>query len=143
VAFTLSIARGAHVSATIHRYEAVSLSGGAGPRLVDSLIDVGVVSQALISLASSHDTLWQTSDDRGRIDFGSLAPGHYVMSVVGGDLPEFTAFERKHIDIDVVAGEEREVELRVLPQQRAVQFIGSETVLVAAPAKPPIKPKNP
>jgi hypothetical protein len=143
VAFTLSVARGAHVFATIRRYEAVSLSGSAGPRVTDSLIDVGVVSQALISLASSHDTLWQTSDDRGRIDFGSLAPGHYVMSVVSGDLPEFTAFERRHIDIDVVSGEEREVELRVLPQQRAVQFIGAETVLVAAPAKPPVVKPHP
>lgn len=143
VAFTMSVARGAHVFGIIHRYEAVSLSGGAGPRVTDSLIDVGVVSQALISLASSHDTLWQTSDDRGRIDFGSLAPGHYVMSVVSGDLPEFTAFERRHIDIDVVSGEEREVELRVLPQQRAVQFIGAETVLVAAPAKPPVVKPHP
>lgn len=142
VAFTMSVARGAHVAATIRRYEAVSLSG-SGPRVVDSLIDVGAVSQAIVSLASSHDTLWQTSDDRGRIDFGSLAPGHYVMSVVGGDLPEFTAFERKHIDIDVVAGEMREVELRVLPQQRVVQFIGSETVLVAAPIKPTlVKPQG-
>ncbi len=143
VAFTLSVARGAHVSAIIHRYEAVSLSGGAGPRVTDSLVDVGAVSQALVSLASSHDTLWQTSDDRGRIDFGSLAPGHYVMSVVSGDLPEFTAYERRHIDLDVVSGEEREVELRVLPQQRAVQFIGSETVLVAAPAKPPVVKPHP
>jgi hypothetical protein len=142
VAFTLSVARGAHVAATIRRYEAVSLSG-SGPRVADSLIDVGAVSQALISLAGSRDTLWQTSDDRGRIDFGSLAPGHYVMSVVGGDLPEFTAFERRHIDIDVVAGEQREVELRVLPQQRVVQFIGSETVLVAAPIKPTlVKPQG-
>jgi hypothetical protein len=141
-AFTLSVARGAHVSAIIHRYEAVSLSGGAGPRVTDSLVDVGAVSQTLISLASAHDTLYQTSDDRGRIDFGSIAPGHYVMSVVSGDLPEFTAFERRHIDVDVTSGEEREIELRVLPQQRAVQFIGNETVLVAAPAKPPVvKPR--
>jgi hypothetical protein len=141
VAFTLSLARGAHVAATIHRYEAVSF--GAGPRVADSLIDVGAVSQAVVSLASQHDTLWQTSDDRGRIDFGSLAPGHYTMSVVGDNLPEFTAFEYKHIDIDVTAGEQREVELRVLPQQRSVQFIGNETVLVAAPAKPPVVKPHP
>src|SRR5207249_6378551 len=141
VAFTLNVARGAHVAAILRRYEAAS--SGAGPRIVsDSLIDVGAVSQAIVALASSHDTLWQTSDDRGRIDFGSLAPGHYVMSVVGCDVPEFMAFEHKHVEIDVVAGEQREVELRLLPQQRAVQFIGEETVLVASPVKPPVKPQS-
>lgn len=139
VAFTLSVARGAHLAASLRRYEAASLSG-SGPRMVDSLIDVGAVAQALVMLVSSHDTLWQTSDDRGRIDFGSLAPGHYTMSVVGGDIPEFTAFEHKRVDIDVVAGEQREVELRLLPQRRVVEFVGSETVLVAAPAKPAVKP---
>lgn len=137
VGFILSVARGAHIAAVIRRYEAASM--GSGPALTDSLIEAGTVSQTLISLTSSHDTLWQTSDDRGRIDFGAVAPGHYVMSVVSGDLPEFTAFERRHIDIDIAAGEDREIELRLLPQQRAVQFIGSETVIVATPAKPPVK----
>jgi hypothetical protein len=137
VGFVLSVARGAHIAAVIRRYEAASL--GSGPAIADSLIEAGPVAQTLISLASSHDTLWQTSDDRGRVDFGAVAPGHYVMSVVSGDLPEFTAFERKHVEIDIGAGEEREIELRLLPQQRAVQFIGSETVIVATPAKPPVK----
>src|SRR5205814_10089132 len=39
VAFTLNVARGAHVAAILRRYEAAS--SGAGPRIVsDSLIDV-------------------------------------------------------------------------------------------------------
>ena len=128
--FTMSVARGARVAARLRRFEK---NTSATPNGADSVIDVGAVGQAVVALISSRDTIWQSSDDRGRIDFGSIAPGQYTMKVVAGDIPEFTVFEKKEIDINVVAGETREVELRLLPQSRAVEFIGQEMVLVAAP----------
>ena len=130
VAFTMSIARGAHVAARLRRFEK---NVNAAPNGVDSLTDVGAIGQAVVALISARDTMWQSSDDRGRIDFGSVAPGHYKVAVVAGDVPEFMAYEKKEIDVDVIAGEQREVELRLLPVSRPVEFVGSETVLVAAP----------
>jgi hypothetical protein len=136
-AFTLSVARGAKVSARLRRFEKNS---NAPPNGVDSVIDVGAVSQAVVALISSRDTIWQSSDDRGRIDFGSIAPGQYTLKVVAGDIPEFTVFEKKEVELNVASGDIKEVELRLLPQTRAVEFMGTETVLIAAPAASSARP---
>lgn len=133
--FTMSVARGARVAASLRRFEKASAAIVPNGGEADSVLDVGGVSQAVVALISARDTIWQSSDDRGRIDFGSIAPGHYTMKIVAGDIPEFTVFEKKEVDIDVVAGETREVALRLIPQARAVQFVNEETVLIAAPTK--------
>src|SRR5207249_4173453 len=112
---TLNVARGAHMAALLHRFEK---NVNAPPNGVDSLVDAGAIGQAVVALISSRDTAWQSSDDRGRIDFGSVVPGHYKLAVVAGDIPEFMAFEKTQIDVDVTAGEQREVDFRLLPQTR-------------------------
>lgn len=135
--FRLNVTRGARVQARLRRMERVIVApsrGGAPDTEGDSLVDVGAVGQAVLALVSPRDTIWQSSDDRGRVDFGSIAPGRYTVRVVAGDVPEFTAFEKREVEITVAAGETREVELRLIPQIRAVQFMGEETVLVATPA---------
>jgi hypothetical protein len=137
----LSIGRAAQVAANLRRYESKHIGGPAA----DSLIETGVISQAMVALISAHDTVWQSSDDRGHVDFGSITPGHYTLAVMATDIPEYFAFEQSRIDVTVAAGEQRDVDFRLLPQQRTVQFVGEETTLIAAPSKPikPPKPKAP
>jgi hypothetical protein len=38
-------------------------------------------------------------------------------------------------EIDVIAGDNRQVDFKLVPQVRAIEFVG-ETMLIAAPAKP-------
>ena len=128
----LKLARGARVAARIHRYER---NAAAAPNAVDSLVDMGAVNSTVLALVSGKDTIWQTSDDKGRVDFGSVAPGRYTVAVVAGDVPEFMAFENKEVSVDVASGDERQVEIRMVPVNRPVEFMASETVLVAAPTK--------
>jgi len=138
--FKLNVARGAHVVARLRTFEK---NVSAPPGGVDSVIDNGAVAQgSVVAMINGRDTLWQSTDDRGRIDFGSVAPGHYTMAVVAGDVPEFMAYEQKEITVDVSAGEEREVDFRLLPQTRAVEFISAETVLVAAPVAAPAQAQS-
>ncbi|HET9425447.1 MAG TPA: hypothetical protein VFO55_08755 [Gemmatimonadaceae bacterium] len=133
-AFELNVSRGARVQAHLRRMERVHGGSGSTPNPgADSLVDVGGVGQAVLALISARDTIWQSSDDRGRVDFGAIIPGRYTVRVVAGDVPEFTAFEKKEVEIEVAAGETRDIELRLVPQIRAVQFIGEETVLIAVP----------
>jgi hypothetical protein len=141
--FKLNVSRGARVHARLRRMEKAS-QGGSGPSAgADSLIDVGAVQGAVLALISARDTIWQSADDRGRVDFGALPSGHYTLKVVAGDVPEFTTFEKKEMELDLTAGESREIDFRLVPQIRAVQFIGEETVLVAAPrTKNSASPKN-
>jgi hypothetical protein len=131
VGFLLKLGRGARIGVRLHHFERNS---AAAPNAVDSVIDMGGISQTVVALISAKDTIWQTSDDRGHIDFGSVAPGHYKVAVVAGEIPEFMAYENKEVAIDVTAGEERQVEMRMLPVARPVEMMAEETVLVAAPA---------
>lgn len=147
--FRLNVTRGARVRASLRRMERTSVGGPAptpgtpNPSSLDSLVDVGAVQGAVLALITSRDTIWQSADDRGRVDFGSIVPGRYTVKVVAGDIPEFTAFDKKEVEILVAAGETRDIELRLLPQVRAVQFIGEETVLIAAPKASPTTRQSP
>jgi hypothetical protein len=148
--FKLNVTRGARVRASLRRMERTSVGGAPlptpgtpNPSSIDSLADVGAVQGAVLALVTLRDTIWQSADDRGRVDFGSIAPGHYTVKVVAGDIPEFTAFDKKELEITVVAGETRDIEFRLLPQIRAVQFIGAETVLIAAPKASPTTRQSP
>jgi hypothetical protein len=142
--FKLNVTRGARVQARLRRLEKGTQGGGSGPSApTDSMVDVGAVQGAVLALISSRDTIWQSADDRGRVDFGTIAPGHYTVKVVAGDVPEFTMFEKKEFELDVKAGEQRDIDFRLIPQIRTLQFIGEETVLVAAPkTKAAPSPKN-
>jgi hypothetical protein len=130
--FTLSLTQGARVVARVRRFEsapgAVRVEGDSAVR-VDSLVDAGAVFNVAVALISARDTIWQAADDMGRLDFGSVAPGRYTMAVLSADVPEFHAFQQREIDVMVGAGERRDVELRLVPRKRAVQVIGSETVI--------------
>jgi hypothetical protein len=135
----LNVSRGARVLTRLRRMERPN-QGGSGPNAgPDSLTDAGPVKNAVLALISSRDTVWQSADDKGRVDFGAIVPGHYTIKVVAGDVPEFTQFEKKEFELDLKAGETREIEFRLVPQIRALQFIGEEAVLIAKP-KPKASP---
>jgi hypothetical protein len=140
--FKLNVTRGARVQARLRRMEKATQGGGptAG---ADSLVEVGPVNGAVLALISARDTIWQSADDRGRVDFGALPPGHYTIKVVAGDVPEFTSFDRKEMELDLKAGEARTIDFRLVPQIRTLQFMGGETVLIAAPkTRAAPSPKN-
>ncbi len=96
----------------------------------DSLVQVGTLANITVALAGERDTLYQTSDDAGRIDFGSIAPGRWTISVLpGAELPDHHAFAAERMSVVLDAGEKRNVALEIVPRKRVVTFVGpSETL---------------
>jgi hypothetical protein len=135
----LNVSRGARVETRLRHMQRPNLGGSGANAGADSLTDAGPVRNAVLALISSRDTVWQSADDKGRVDFGAIAPGRYTLKVVAGDVPEFTQFEKKEFELDLKAGETREMEFRLVPRIRALQFMGEETVLIAKP-KPKASP---
>ena len=86
---------------------------------------------------SARDTIYQSSDDRGRVDFGTVAPGTWTLVAMPGDLPDHHVFETDRIEVTVQPGQRRDVELRLVPQQRTVTFIGNDVALKAKPLPQP------
>ena len=131
--FSLAIARGGSVRALVSRLD---VAGGTLSANADSLVTVGMESNVLVALMGERDTIYQASDDRGRVDFGAVAPGKWAMVVMPGDLPDHHVFESGRVELDVQAGARNDVALRLVPQRRAVTFIGHETALQAKPLPP-------
>jgi hypothetical protein len=90
----------------------------------------------LVALQSGRDTIYQSSDDRGRLDFGSVTPGKWTMVVMPGDLPDHHVFELSRIELNVQSGARNDVELRLIPQKRTVTFIAHDEPPMNAISKP-------
>jgi hypothetical protein len=131
--FSLAIARGGSVRALVSRLDA---AGGSLAPNADSLVTVGMEPNVLVALVGARDTMYQASDDRGRVDFGAVAPGKWAMIVMPGDLPDHHVFEAGRIELDVQPGARNDVALRLVPQRRTVTFVGHETALQAKPLPP-------
>lgn len=121
--FKVVATRGASVRASVRSYNRrASVGAGSG-----ELADAGGVQGMLMQLAGARDTIYQMSDAAGRVNFGSVAPGAYVLSV-RGDAPEQMKFERSQIQIELRAGEGSDTEIRLVPRERSIRMIDAGSV---------------
>lgn len=128
--FSLAVARGGSVRALVRRLAPANGTLGTN---ADSMVTVAMEPNVLVALEGTRDTIYQSSDDRGRVDFGSVAPGSWTMVVMPGQLPDHHVFEAERVAVTVAPGERRDVELRLVPQRRTVTFIGNDMALKAKP----------
>ncbi len=139
VKFSLAVARGGTVRALVRRLEAANGTLAANGTVVatnDSLVTAGMEPNIVVALESERDTIYQSSDDRGRLDFGAVAPGKWTLVVMPGDLPDHHVFESDRIDLNVKPGGQNDVELRLVPVRRTVTFVGPGDVSLKAKPLP-------
>jgi hypothetical protein len=101
----------------------------------DSLIDSGAAAAVRVALVGGRDTVVRTTDERGSIDFGGIAPGRWTLVGRAADLPDQHAFEVEAFDFVVTPSERRTIELRVVTKRKAVMFMGPE-VIIGKPTAP-------
>ena len=133
VLFALSVARGGTVRALVR---ILGPALGTLAENTDSMVTVGMEPNVLVALASGRDTVYQSSDERGRLDFGTVAPGTWTLIVMPSDIPDHHVFETDRIEVTVKSGERRDVELRLVPQRRTVTFIGHDNIALKAKPLP-------
>jgi hypothetical protein len=128
--FALKVERGGSVRALVRR---LAPALGTLAANTDSMVTVGMQANVLVALEGPRDTLYQSSDDHGHLDFGEVAPGVWTLAVMPGTLPAHEVFEADRVQVTVRPGEHRDVELRLVPQKRAVTFVGNDVALNAKP----------
>jgi hypothetical protein len=121
--FNVALARGARITASVRRMTGSTVQLSGKP---DSLVDGGPVENALVALQGVRDTIYQTTDADGHIDFGELAPGAWTVHVISADIPENHIVEVDQFQITVGPGEHRAVEFRVVPRHRSVKLMGPD-----------------
>lgn len=129
--FRMNLSRGAQIMVRVRSFERTSATIANGG---DTLTEVGAVGQVMVALITATDTVWQTSDERGRVDFGSVAPGRYAVAIPRYDAPKHMAFATTAFEVEIGAGQQRQLDFKLIPEIRAVEFQG-EAVLIAVPAR--------
>ncbi len=140
--FNVSVVRGGTVRVLVSR---LAPALGTLATNKDSMVAVGVEANVLVALESGRDTIYQSSDDRGRLDFGAVSPGRWTMIVMPGELPDHHVFETDRMEVNVLPGEHRVLELHLIPQRRTVTFIGGNAEPLTAKQLPqlPLPPREP
>jgi hypothetical protein len=133
VMFALSVARGGSVRALVR---VLGPALGTLAENTDSMVTVGMEPNVLVALESGRDTVYQSSDESGRLDFGTVAPGTWTLVVMPSDIPDHHVFETDRIEVTVKSGERRDVELRLVPLRRTVTFIGHDDIALKAKPLP-------
>ncbi|HEX7118595.1 MAG TPA: hypothetical protein VF212_07405 [Longimicrobiales bacterium] len=131
----IGVVRGARLTGAVRRFafEPV-LRQDAEPELVE----VGGIANVMVELSRDGEVHRRVTDARGGFDFGLLRPGRWTLEVHASDLPPNHEFEARR-QIELTAGEGREVTVRVVPRRRPVRIVERAEV-VAAPAVKPGEP---
>ncbi len=128
--FALQVVRGGSVRALVRRLAPALGTLGENK---DSMVTVAMEANVLVALQGARDTIYLSSDDRGRVDFGAVAPGSWALVVMPGQPSDHDAFEADRVEVTVRTGERCDVELRLVPRKRTVTFIGNDVALKAKP----------
>jgi hypothetical protein len=118
--FTLSLVRGGQVRVDVRQFDFATTLATSSP---DSLVDAGGFTGAMIALISPRDTIYQVTNQAGIADFRDVPIGPWAVQVIAASLPDAHVLEFDERAIGVRASERTNVELRIVPKRRAVQFV--------------------
>lgn len=93
--------------------------------------DYGLSGLLLILRSSDNDeTRIEFTDSEGNFRFTSLRPGQYELIVnSNGNLPRHHDIKEEKIVFQLEAGENKDIEIQILPLEREMEFIDEGTVL--------------
>jgi hypothetical protein len=81
------------------------------------------IGNTLVELYDEKETLRQVTDQNGWFSFEDLRPGRWALRVHTDNLPDLYFLEQKELCFELKPGEEKEIEVRVLPRLRPIQII--------------------
>jgi hypothetical protein len=77
----------------------------------------------LVELTSGDEIVRSVSDQSGGFQFEGLRPGKWRLHVYDYNLPAFHYLEQSEMDLELTAGEHKQVAVRVLPRVRRIKMI--------------------
>ncbi|NQT24497.1 hypothetical protein HQ585_04015 [candidate division KSB1 bacterium] len=77
----------------------------------------------LVELKRFDEIQRRMSDENGRFNFEELRPGEWTVHIYDYNMPEYHKHEKNDFLITIDPDKSKEIELRVLPKRRRIQFI--------------------
>lgn len=135
-AVDIELAQGAALSGRIIRYEypdaetqfqpeQTERSDGSGRHLREAEPLRGVT----VTLSKDGTTDRRITGSDGSFRFAELPPGKWRINLSANAIPAQHEYERNDFEISLEPGESREIEIRVIPKERPIQFLEEERTL--------------
>lgn len=77
----------------------------------------------LVELKREDEVQRRITDFEGRFSFEELRPGKWTMKVYPYNLPEYYHIQKELYDLEFKPGEKAEIEVKVVPKRRRIQFL--------------------
>jgi hypothetical protein len=77
------------------------------------------------------------TDRKGYFTFDQLTPGTYTLKVHSNNLPSYHYLAAETFEFELLPGEEKEIEIKVLPKKRKIHIIDEGDTLVEEEKKEP------
>ncbi len=77
----------------------------------------------LVEITEGQEVLRQLTDEEGRFSFEDIRPGRWELKIRDYHLPTHHYLEQDEFQVELKPGEQKEVEVRVLPRLRPIQII--------------------
>lgn len=135
----VAMTRGATVRGTVSLYrpaaaaglrESVIAAGNGESTAPAELVKAQGLGNVLLEIDDGVSRRRRLTNANGGFLFEQMIPGTYTLRVVDALLPSYTRFEQDSFSLVLAPGDERTLELRVVPEQRQVKILPGETTLV-------------
>lgn len=89
---------------------------------MSTLVEGGGVPGIVLTLTRGEETARRATDAEGRFSFSGMRPGRWELRVDGDGLPPLHRLENDSSTIELVPGDETEIQIRVLPIERRLRL---------------------
>ncbi len=77
----------------------------------------------VVELSSGSEHKRRVTGADGQFLFEEVRPGRWTIAIVGGQLPTYHSLEQKMVELDLAPGELRDVEFKVIQEQRRIIMV--------------------
>jgi hypothetical protein len=81
------------------------------------------LQQILVELKREDEVQRRITDFEGRFLFEELRPGKWTMKIYSYNVPEYYHIQKELVDLEFKPGEKAELEVKVVPKRRKIQFL--------------------
>lgn len=117
--FELGLVAAGQLGVEVRLVRAGSASGRAAAGEEEAL------ARALLEFRSGEERFRRPTDERGRVELGTVRPGEWSVKVVQADLPPFHRFDEDSVSLRVAPGQRTDLELVARPVERRMQVVAS------------------
>lgn len=108
-----------------------------------ALVELGGRAGVIMEISNGPEIFRRVTDNQGKFLFTDLRPGHWVLSVIGGDIPDYHLIQPDSVIIDLLPGEKKDVSIQIRQRKREIKMLQQGVIVQEIKQQPPPPPAKP